>query len=353
MLAAMLVGGMVALVTPMAVGAEPQAGTPDSSPPTAIEQALIAHACGSAPVDAQQECANAQLLSLRADFGRDLSRLSAADRKALDSVCADIRVTGTRDAYLDCLSAQLVALRSRRNKTKPPPPPPADGTAVPPTPEGAPTVATATPATPSSPSSPSRVSWIIGGAVAILLLGGGGAFLALRTRRPPRKCRICGSDVPVAGELCQKCRSEAAAALRQAAADRAEQQRAQEEERRRQAEQEEEQRQQKAREEEDERLLLEKHEEERKRDEDVRRRQAEEARQRSQAVGASPEEFDPYAVLGVTREASKEDIQTAYEEAKAKSDPEQVSHLGMEVQDHFKAKTKAVERAYKALTEQP
>ena len=59
---------------------------------------------------------------------------------------------------------------------------------------------------------------------------------------------------------------------------------------------------------------------------------------------------DPYEVLGVPRDASKDAIQSAYLEAKAKYDVDQVSHLGMDLQDHFRLKAQAVERAYQMLT---
>ena len=126
---------LMAPLTVLAFGTGLQTGAPDSSVPTAIEQALIEHRCrttvaaGAPGTDAYQECPAVQLLSLRTDFGRDLSRLSAAERRSIDAVCSTIRASQGRDAYVDCLSGQLVSLSNRRNRTKPdssaaaPPPP--------------------------------------------------------------------------------------------------------------------------------------------------------------------------------------------------------------------------------------
>jgi preprotein translocase subunit Sec63 len=61
--------------------------------------------------------------------------------------------------------------------------------------------------------------------------------------------------------------------------------------------------------------------------------------------------FDPYVVLGVPRDASRDEIQAAYQGAKAKYDPDQVAHLSAEVQEHFKAKAQEVDRAHQKLTE--
>jgi preprotein translocase subunit Sec63 len=55
-------------------------------------------------------------------------------------------------------------------------------------------------------------------------------------------------------------------------------------------------------------------------------------------------------VLEVSRGASQDDIRAAYEGAKAKCDPDLVSHLGYEVREHFEAKLQAVERAFQMLT---
>jgi hypothetical protein len=128
---------LMAPFTMMALGAGPQVGTADAGGPTAIEQALIEHACtvtlARAAENAEhQQCLSAQLLSLRADFGRDLSRLSGPERRTLDSVCSKIREARGREAYLECLGAQLVVLRNRRARTNPAPPEVAAAAAPPP-----------------------------------------------------------------------------------------------------------------------------------------------------------------------------------------------------------------------------
>jgi seryl-tRNA synthetase len=182
-----------------------------------------------------------------------------------------------------------------------------------------------------------------------VFVAAGGVLLAVKARRAPRKCRTCGRDLPESGDLCQKCRHEAAEAVRSAAAERADQ-RAQEEAQHRRGEQEEEQRQQKTRQEEEARLRQEEARV-RQREEDARQRQEEEARQRSQLAVVSPEVFDPYAILGVPQDANQEAILAAYQAAKLKYGPDQVAHLSAEVQEHFQAKAQAVDRAYQKLTE--
>ena len=42
-------------------------------------------------IDAHRQCLSARLLSLRADFGRDLGRLSGSDRRRIDAACARLR----------------------------------------------------------------------------------------------------------------------------------------------------------------------------------------------------------------------------------------------------------------------
>ena len=62
-----------------------------------------------------------------------------------------------------------------------------------------------------------------------------------------------------------------------------------------------------------------------------------------------PEVFDPYAVLGVARTASKEEIRAAYKDAMTKYHPDKVAHLGEELQDVAREKAQALNRAYRLL----
>lgn len=324
---------------------------PDSSAPTAIEQALIEYRCrttqsaGAPGTDSYLECPSVQLLSLRTDFGRDLGRLSAAERRTIDSVCS--KLSASRDAYVDCLNGQLVSVSNRRRRQKPDP---AAAAAPPPLSESVPSESPAPEAAPVSSWAP--ILWI-GATVVTISVGVGGVLLAMKARRGPRTCRICGVGVPDSGDLCQKCRREAAQAVKSAAAERAERQRVQEEERNRTVGHEEVERRQRLFQEEEARLRQQeqaRQEEQARREADLRQREEEAARQRSQAAGALEEVFDPYTVLGVSRDASREDILAAYQEARLKYDADQVAHLGVELQEHFKAKAQAVERAYQQLT---
>lgn len=336
----------------LALGLGRQGGTPDPSGHTAIEQALIEHACvaaravGVPDTDASQECLTAQLLLLRADFGRDLSRLSNAERKTLDSVCSKIRTARGREAYVECLSTELAAIRSRRKSTGPAP-------SLSPPPVSAPSASVE----PTALQGSSRSSGIwIGSGLAIACAAVGGVLLALKIRRSRRKCRVCGRVVADLGDLCQACRHDAAKDVRRAASERADQERAQEEEEQRKRDRVEKLARQQARQEEDARLRQD--ENARQRAEQARQREdadvlerEEEARRASQAAVASQPPFDPHAVLGVARDASKEDIHAAYQAGKTKYDPDHVAHLSSELQEHYKTKAQAVERAYQMLTE--
>ena len=334
-----------------------QAAAPDPSPPTALEQALIEHVCnatrapGVVESGAYQNCLNLKLVSIRADFGRDLSRLSASERSTIDSTCSKVLETRDRDAYVECLNGQLVALSNRRRRatpspsTAPPPPPPVSAS-----PDSQPSPATQT-------SSSASGLWI-GVAVVSVLVAAGGVFLFVKRRgapsapSTPSTCRVCGVEVPQPGGLCPQCRREAAEAARRASAERVDHERAQLAELR----------PQKAREEEEARLRDQEHarrqqeEEARQREHEASRREEEahrreeEARRSSQAGVAAEEVFDPYAILGVSRDATPQEIRAAYDQAKLKYDSDHVAHLGPELQEHFKAKAQAVDRAYQMLT---
>src|SRR4051812_21299606 len=102
---------LMAPIAMMALGTTSQVETPEPSP-TAIEQALIERACYGVPpaltltleTDPRAQCLSAQLASLRADFGRDLRRLSASERSLLDSKCSRLQTTHGSEAYLTCIA---------------------------------------------------------------------------------------------------------------------------------------------------------------------------------------------------------------------------------------------------------
>jgi hypothetical protein len=243
---------LMAPIAVFAVGMGPQVDRPDAEVPTAIERALMERACVatetvSAESYAHQHCLDAKLLSLRSDFGRDLSRLSAPDRRRIDAACSRLHASDQREAYLDCLSAQLTVVHNRQNRGKTPPP------------EEAVAASAATPesALAASQQTPQASSWgvfaLVGGSAAGLLMVGGVAFVALKSRRTTHPCRVCGVVV-ADSDLCPTCRHEAAEALRRAAGERAQTQKALEEEERRQRESEADEREKKARDEEEARL---------------------------------------------------------------------------------------------------
>lgn len=331
-----------------------QTAAPDTAAPTAIEYALVEYQCratraiNGAGSDADQKCYAAQLAALRAEFGRDLARVSITERKTLDSACGQYSEPQKRDAYVDCLATQLTAMRARRSRGKPAPGTPAAAPDLATTPPVTPAPATAAPPVVAAPALwSSNLVFIVAGAAAVLL--GAGALMALRGRAAKRKCRLCGEAVTGTGDLCPKCRHDAAEAARRSSSQRTETERIDRDRLQRLAALQEEQRREQARKEEEERA--------RKEEETVRlQRQAhdrkdEEARTRQRFGFEEEEAFDPHAVLGVSKTATREEIDAAYEAGKKKYDLEQVSHLGPELQEHYKTKAAAVERAFKALTE--
>ena len=351
---------LMAPIAVFAVGMGPQVDRPDAEVPTAIERALMERACVatetvSAASHGHQQCLDAKLLSLRSDFGRDLSRLPAPDRRRIDTACSSLRASDQREAYLDCLSAQLTVVHNRQNRGKTP------------TPEVAMVVSAATPESAplaASQQIPQASSWgtfaIVGGSAAGLLIVGSVAFVALKPRRTTHPCRVCGVVV-ADSDLCPTCRHEAAEALRRAAGERAQTQKALEQEERRQRESEAEERDKKARDEEEARLR--ELELARQRQEELaRQRQEEEELQRqvqaTVSVAAAPstasvgetDVFDPYLVLGVPAEADPDAIRAAYQQAMTRYDPQLVEFLGDEAQAHFKTKARSIERAYQMLS---
>ena len=343
---------LLAPIAVVAVGIGPQVDRPDAEVPTAIERALMERACVatetvSAESSAHQHCLDAKLLSLRSDFGRDLSRLSAPDRRRIDTACRGLSASDQREAYLDCLSVQLTAVHNRQNRGKTP------------TPEEAVVASAATPefsAVAASQQTPQASSLavfaLVGGSAAGLLVVGGVAFVALKSRRTTHLCRVCGIVV-ADSDLCPTCRHEAAEALRRAAGERAQTQKALEEGERRQRESEAEEREKKARDEEEARQRELELARQRQEEEELQRQMQQTVSAASAPSAASVEEtgvFDPYVVLGVPSEAGADAIREAYQQAMTKYDPQLVEFLGDEAQAHFKTKAQSIERAYQMLS---
>ena len=334
-----------------AVAAQPQAAPAEPAVPTAIEEALIEHACsawhqpGTAETDAYLDCRKNRLLYLRAEFGRDLRRLSSTERRRIDSACSDLRASRGQDAYVACLAAQLAALPGHGSKAGPAP---AAGAALP---ASAPSE-TAAP-TPVPSSSMSSAVWIGAGLAGLIVIAAAGATVAkMRAKRAFGTCHTCGAKLLERGDLCHACRHEAAETLRRATTERADHARAEQEAQRLQNARENEQ-QQRAQDDEARRRELEaaQQTEARQQEQQSQLRRAEEARQQRQTDAAATEaEFDPHAVLGVPRGASAGDIELAYQAAKAKLDPDLVADLGADLQEHFKRKGQAARRAYEMLT---
>src|SRR5262245_10727366 len=200
----------------------------------------------------------------------------------------------------------------------------------------------------------SAFTTVIFGTVAGVLAAAGVALYFLRSKRPqaPTACGRCGAEMPESGSLCGACRREAAEEVRRASAERANQERAQDDFARRERD-ELELREQQARLEEAERLRQQELARQREAEEErLRQEQEEEARRRAAEAPAaviSEELTGPWALLGIAKGAGRDEIYAAYQQAKAKYDPDFVSHLGFDAQEHFRDKAQAIDDAYQQL----
>lgn len=336
---------LVQAVATLALAQAVPAGAQEATEPSPIEHALVEYLCRTVQrpamigTEAYQSCYASQLARLREPFGRNLANVTAADRKSIDGTCGDFQATRGRDAYLSCLYEQLVSIRDRRGLGMPV----ETSLAAPPTPVEPAQVSTPAP---GSQEQPSSTMWWVVGVLALAGSAGGAAFVVLKRRAVPKNytCRGCGVMLPAAGDLCADCRHDAADARRRALAEQADQERRHEDQQRRDAEGEAE----------DTRRALVRQEEMRRRQAEEERRQQEERERRLRAAREvereeASTEFDPYVVLGIDADAPADRVQAAYEAAKARYDERQYEHLGIELQDHFKAKAAAVERAYLML----
>jgi hypothetical protein len=355
----------LAVVVMLAAGglrADLRGAIPDPAIATPIEQALIEQAC-SAPLaiaidpDKHDECLHAKLTSLRADFGRDLNKLSSGDRRRIDAACEQIRGAEGREGYLTCLASQLAALQARWNRGRGAG---VETATVAVASSAAQPAAAAAPGSGSNPSS-SRTWVVVGLTLGTLSVAAVGLFFAMKARpRAPHVCRICGTSVEGVGDLCASCRREAAEIVRRAAAERADRQRAHDDQDRQQREHEDEERRRLAQEAEDAQqqqrdLARQCDEAVLKAEEEARLRDAERSEdaeaQRHPVSDDEDNVFDPYRVLGVPHHANAEVIRAAYNQARSKYDFEHVEGLGDEIKQHYSLKAQEVDRAFQMLAD--
>ncbi len=337
------------------------AQTPPDRPPTPIEQALIEHWCrvpgqARAPAGVYESCLSAQLAALRSDFGPDLQKLLAAERKAIDKNCSEIRTLGGRDEYIGCLAGQLTTVRSARGL----PSVSAPAAAGPVTPVDIAPLAAGAPVTGAVAAQTSSSMSMLLMSIAFVAAAGGGAWVWLSKRSlrsPLHVCRVCGTDVSE-GDLCAACRHEAAESQRRSTIDRAESQRRLADEARRAQEhleilQQEQDRQ--VRQAQDAAQQAEGDQQRdaaKRREEETRRWQEQAAAAIAPAVDKADHtvDADPRVILGVPPEASLDEIRAAYEACRAKYAPDQIAHLSQDLQDRFRLKAAAVEQAFQTLT---
>ena len=361
-------------MSPVVALAVPQVGAADAAPPTPKEQALMEHGCRAtqrpgAAHDAYERCLAERLVSLRADFGTDLGKLSSSARGKIDAACSSANASLGREAYVSCLSGQLASLSASRARTARPAA--AAVATLPPQgaimPSAALVITAPQDASLLAVKSGTLVLTALGAVIALGLVAAVVVF-SMKSKRAPQVCRVCSAALPGTGDLCAACRHEAAESLRRVAGERVERERAEEAEQRQQREHVDQQRQDAVRREEGERLRqLEEQrlseDEERRREEDARQAEAE-ARREYAAPAPAPavsatqsdegdSEFDPYLGLGLPPDATVDEVRAAYEEARKKYDPDLVEHLGFDVKEHFAEKFRTVERAYQMIAGAP
>lgn len=243
-----LIGLWWAFLSIDARGAEGPDPTP--TPPTAVERALVELRCSAIPAarlpgtPESIECERSQLAAIRGSFGRDLSGLSARDRRRVDAACAALLTPQTREAYAGCLNTELTSIGERRRPQGPEASEP-PGATVPAT---VPVVGTDAAQVPPGPpanqavaaSGTGRRIGLAVGLVALVGLAGAARVRAGRTRQgtavAQTRCRTCGSDVADGGNLCPACRHEAVEALKRASEQRAAAERAENQARQREKE---------------------------------------------------------------------------------------------------------------------
>jgi hypothetical protein len=326
-----------------------QPGSGEIPIPTSIERGLIGRACkdSAQQTDVNEKCREEKLAGLRSDFGKDLTKVKADDRRKVDATCtpllADAALKG-KEPYFECMLVQLTALKNKGRRT---------ANAAAPETAAAPSDAPAAENAPApTPAGGSSSSTMIAGSLGVVALFGGVALVVMRTRAKTKKCKSCGADTPAESEseFCENCRRQMAEAARQRKAEQAEQARQAADEAKREADQQNRRLEmQRAREAEEKRVR----EYEELKQREYESKVAEALRPNApEPEPAAPcaDSADPRAILGVKTDATADAIATAYEQARQKYAPDLVAHLSEEVQAHYREKAEAVEKAYQTLT---
>ena len=82
-------------------------------------------------------------------------------------------------------------------------------------------------------------------------------------------------------------------------------------------------------------------------------RDTENDRQHRATESGSQDHLDPYAILGIAPDASKEEIKIAYRRLAAKYHPDKVQHLGKDFQKMAEERFKAIQQAYNEVNSNP
>ncbi len=72
--------------------------------------------------------------------------------------------------------------------------------------------------------------------------------------------------------------------------------------------------------------------------------------QREESGSAAGAEKDPYEILGVSKNASEEEIKSAYRRQAQRYHPDRVSHLGEEFQELAKQRFQEIQKAYETIS---
>jgi uncharacterized Zn finger protein (UPF0148 family) len=238
---------------------------------------------------------NFETVALQASQGKpDLRGISNSERVMIESACSYKRDGPGATDYYDCIRQQLTALsREHPPGTKPSSRTVRSGVLAPrasarPSRIPRPSIAKVDPAAEITELTLWLVALIVVGLLASVLYN----------QLKGKKCSLCGNPHHTANAFCPTC----AAAQAESARD----------------------------------------------GEERREREQQDEQSRPNTKSGSTD-FDAYAVLGISREASPDEIRMAYHREMGNYHPDKVAHLGKELQELAKTKAQEINRAYEEL----